>query len=80
MRKHKKMKPKKNHTTTVVLSVLLGELGVDRFYLGMVGTGILKLLATLFTGLGGIIWWVIDLIWIATKTDRWQHKFTWKKK
>jgi hypothetical protein len=41
-----------------MFSLLLGFLGVDRFYLGKVGTGIVKLLT--FGGLG--IWWLIDLI------------------
>ena len=43
---------------TWMFSLLLGFLGVDRFYLGKVGTGIVKLLT--FGGLG--IWWLIDLI------------------
>jgi TM2 domain-containing membrane protein YozV len=47
--------------------------GVDRFYLGKVGTGILKLLANLGTFFTlGLIWVVIDIILIATKklTDK----------
>ena len=43
-------------------SIFLGELGIDRFYLGYIGTGILKLITC-----GGFgIWWLIDLIMIAT--------------
>ena len=52
----------KNKTVALVLSILLGELGVDRFYLGYVGLGILKLI----TAGGCGIWWLIDLIMIAT--------------
>jgi len=45
----------------MLLSVFLGWLGMDRFYLGYVSTGILKLVT-----LGGIgVWWVIDLILIV---------------
>ena len=51
----------KDKTTALILSVLLGGLGVDRFYLGYTGLGILKLI----TGGGCGIWSVIDLILIA---------------
>ncbi|WP_457100159.1 NINE protein [Microbacterium sp. P5_E9] len=48
----------KSFVVTVLLSYLLGVLGVDRFYLGKIGTGFLKLLT--FGGYG--IWWLIDLL------------------
>lgn len=52
----------KNWTTALILSILLGELGIDRFYLGKIGTGILKLI----TAGGCGIWWIYDIIMIAT--------------
>jgi TM2 domain-containing membrane protein YozV len=52
----------KSKTTALILSILLGCIGVDRFYLGYVGLGILKLI--LAGGFG--IWWIIDIIMIAT--------------
>ena len=52
----------KSKVVALILSIFLGELGIDRFYLGYIGTGILKLITS-----GGFgIWWLIDLIMIAT--------------
>ena len=50
------------HFAAVVLSVLLGWLGIDRMYIGRVGLGILKLIT-----LGGLgVWALVDLILIGT--------------
>lgn len=48
----------------VILSFVLGVIAVDRFYLGYIGTGILKLLT--IGGLG--IWALIDFILIVTRS------------
>jgi len=56
-------KKKLNWTVTLIVSILVGSLGVDRFMMGQVGIGILKLLT-----LGGCgIWTLVDIILIATK-------------
>ncbi len=47
------------------MSILFGQLGIDRFIMGHVGLGILKLIT--FGGCG--VWWIIDVILIATKAD-----------
>lgn len=52
----------KDKTTAIVLSALLGGLGVDRFYLGYTGMGVLKLLTG---GCFGVLW-LLDIINIAT--------------
>ncbi len=61
--------PPKSFVVTWLLSWLLGTLGIDRFYLGKIGTGILKLIT-----LGGFgIWALIDLIMTlaGAQTDKW---------
>lgn len=59
----------KNKITALLLSIFLGELGIDRFYLGKVGTGLLKLI----TAGGAGIWWIIDIILIATGAMKDKH-------
>jgi TM2 domain-containing membrane protein YozV len=52
-----------NWVVCLVMSIIFGWLGVDRFIMGKVGTGLLKLIT-----LGGLgVWWLVDLILIATK-------------
>ena len=58
-------KKKVNWTLTLIMSIFFGSIGVDRFIMGHVGLGILKLVT-----LGGCgIWWLIDLILIASKHE-----------
>jgi TM2 domain-containing membrane protein YozV len=53
---------RKGFVPTLLLCMLLGGIGVHRFYVGKIGTGILQLLT-----LGGFgIWALVDLISIAT--------------
>jgi len=54
--------PTKSKAIACLLSLFLGGLGIDRFYLGYMGMGILKFLTI---GLFGILW-VIDFIRIIT--------------
>ena len=56
----------KSFVVTWLLALLLGGLGIDRFYLGKIGTGILKLIT--FGGCG--IWALIDLIFVLVGHTR----------
>lgn len=59
----------KDPTTMLLVSIFLGELGVDRFMMGETGMGILKLLTV---GLCGILW-LIDLIGITKKVKEYNY-------
>ena len=60
----------KDPTISIIVSVFLGQLGIDRFIIGDIGLGIGKLLTC--GGLG--IWWIIDLFLImgATKNKNYE--------
>ena len=51
-----------NWTKVFLISLFLGVFGIDRFYVGQKGLGVFKLLT--FGGIG--IWWLIDLLIIAS--------------
>jgi TM2 domain-containing membrane protein YozV len=59
--------------TTLLYSILLGFLGMDRFCLGQTGVAVMKLLT-----LGGLgIWWMIDIVLLVsnnlTPEDNWNQ-------
>ncbi len=60
----------KNPTVSLILSLILGYLGVDRFYIGDIGLGVGKLL----TGGGCGIWSIVDwfLIMEATRCKNYE--------
>ena len=54
-----------NPILSIVLSVVLGGYGIDRFLIGDIGIGIGKLL----TGGGCGVWWLIDIFLIIFRND-----------
>ena len=56
----------KSFIILLLLSIFIGYLGMDRFYLGKIGTGVLKLIT--IGGLG--IWVLVDLIIIVSGNMR----------
>lgn len=56
----------KDPTTALVLSIIIGGMGIDRFYIGDIGLGVGKLLT-----LGGLgIWWLVDIFCIKNATKK----------
>ena len=52
-----------NWIVTLLMSIFFGYLGVDRFMMGHIGLGLLKLCTA-----GGFgVWWLVDMILIATR-------------
>ena len=60
----------KNPTAIFLVSFFFGWFGVDRFMLGQIGLGIVKLIT--FGGVG--FWWLIDLFFVISKTK--EQNFT----
>lgn len=64
------MSQPKNPMVSLIISIFLGQLGLDRFYIGDIGLGVGKLLTC--GGLG--LWWLVDLFLImgATRQKNYQ--------
>ena len=61
------MVPERNWLVALLLSIFLGVWGIDRFYLGHIGTGIIKLFLALVAMYICWIWWLVDIYLIATR-------------
>lgn len=61
---YQQMGMQKDWLTALLLCIFVGFLGVHRFYTGHIAIGVVQLLT--FGGCG--IWWIVDLIMIATGT------------
>ena len=61
---------RRDRTLILVISILLGYLGIDRFLVGDVGLGLLKLLT------GGVcgIFWLIDIFLIIGRVDEYNRR------
>lgn len=60
-------RPPKNRMIALVLAVMLGFFGADRFYLGKRKSAVLKLIT--FGGLG--MWWFVDCLLLMVDAFLW---------
>jgi len=68
--------PKIEGSHVLLVSLLAGYWGVDRFLLGQIGLGVLKLVTC-----GGCgVWWVVDVVLISTGSirDSQNNSLLWK--
>lgn len=56
----------KSKLVAVLLAFFLGSIGIHDFYLGYTKYGIIKIILTVCTGVGGGIWALIDFIRLLT--------------
>ena len=66
--------PSKNKVAAGVLAILLGGLGIHKFYMGEIGLGILYFLFA-WTGIPAIIGLVEGIIYLTTSDEEWLKKY-----
>ncbi len=64
----------KNKYVAGILAILLGDLGIHKFYLGRIGSGILYLLFC-WTGIPAIIGLIEGIIYLCTDEEKFQVKY-----
>jgi len=66
--------PPKSKIAAGVLAILLGGIGIHKFYLGKIGMGILYILFC-WTGIPSIIALVEGIIYLTTSDEKWAQRF-----
>jgi len=61
---------RRDRTLVLLISIFLGYLGIDRFLIGDIGMGLLKLLT------GGVcgIFWLVDIFLITGRVDEYNRR------
>ena len=74
------VRSQKSKGVALVLCVLLGYMGIHRFYVGKIGTGILWLLTLGCFGIG----WIVDIVMLCCNkfADKsgWQKGYQWQRR
>ncbi|MCU6797344.1 MULTISPECIES: TM2 domain-containing protein [Paenibacillus] len=64
----------KSKTTAGILAILLGSLGVHKFYLGKIGLGVVYILFC-WTGIPGIIGLIEGILYLTKTEEEFQSKY-----
>lgn len=64
----------KSKATAGILAILLGSLGVHKFYLGKIGLGIVYILFC-WTGIPGIIGLIEGILYLTKTEEEFQAKY-----
>ncbi len=66
---------KQKKIIAAILAILLGWLGIHKFYLGYVVAGIIQLALTFFLGIGGIIGLIEGIIYLVKSDDEFESVY-----
>ncbi|MBO4673582.1 MAG: TM2 domain-containing protein [Bacteroidaceae bacterium] len=69
----------KDRTTAGILAILLGWLGVHKFYLGNTKGGIIYIILFLFCGIGGILGIVDGIVYLMDTDEKFQERIAANK-
>ena len=58
----------KSKLVAVLLAFFLGSIGIHDFYLGYTKYGVIKIILTVCTGIGGEIWALVDFVRLLTNS------------
>ena len=58
-----------------ILAILLGGLGIHKFYLGFVTAGIIQIVLSFFCGIGGIIGLIEGIIYLVKPDDEFEATY-----
>lgn len=72
--------PKKEKLVAGILAILLGGLGIHKFYLGYTTAGIIELILGLCCGIGSIIGLIEGIIYLTKSDEEFQKIYVDNKK
>lgn len=66
---------KQKKLVAAILAILLGWLGLHKFYLGYVISGVIQLVLSFFLGIGGIIGLIEGIIYLLKSDDEFESVY-----